>query len=70
MAGSYKHCSNEDGTFRDNESFANQIENLGDAYEACEEMHFMIEFLAGGDKSKIAEASSRFLKSQLIRWTG
>lgn len=46
MAGSYKHVVDEKGRLRDNESFVNQIENLGDAYEAVEEMYGMIWWLA------------------------
>jgi len=33
MAGSYKHCVSEDGSFR-----FDLIENMGDAHEACEDM--------------------------------
>ncbi len=44
MAGSYQHCSDEDGNFR--ADFHEMIENLGDAEEACEMMVFMIQFLA------------------------
>lgn len=43
MAGSYKHCRREDGGF----DFA-PIENMRDAYEACEEMFFLIDRLSGG----------------------
>ena len=63
MAGSYKHCTNEDGSFR-SEDFTDLIENLGDAYEACEEMHWMINYLAGGDKTKIEEALEAFYAEQ------
>ncbi len=45
MAGSYRHVTKDDGTF-DSEDFTNMIENLGDAHEACEMMHFMIQYLA------------------------
>lgn len=45
MAGSYRHCCNEDGTFN-REDFIDMIENLGDAHEACEMMHWMIDHLA------------------------
>lgn len=64
MAGSYKHCcaaewdrDGDIGVF----SF-DGIENMGDAYEACEEMHWMIWYLAGGDKKKIEEANAKFYK--------
>jgi len=63
MAGSYQHCTNEDGTFR-NEDFTESIENLGDAHEACEHMHFMINYLTGGDKTKIEEASEAYFEAQ------
>ena len=55
MAGSYKHCEAEDGTF----SFE-LIENMGDAYEACEHMFFMIRYLAGEDQAKIDVAKDAF----------
>ncbi len=45
MAGSYGHVTKDDGTFIC-EDFCNMIENLGDAHEACEMMHFMINYLA------------------------
>jgi len=45
MAGSYRHCCTEDGSFNE-EDFTNMIENLGDAHEACEMMHYMINYLA------------------------
>lgn len=46
MAGSYNHVITDNGSLRDNESFAQMIENLGDAYEAVEEMYGMIWMLA------------------------
>lgn len=46
MAGSYNHIINSKGDLRDNESFVQMIENLGDAYEAVEEMFGMIWYLA------------------------
>jgi hypothetical protein len=42
MAGSYRHVTNADGTFRG----IDLIDNLGDAHEALEEMHQMIAYLA------------------------
>lgn len=63
MAGSYKHVTKPDGSFNA-EDFGEMIENLGDAYEACEEMHFMVSFLAGGDRERIAEAHAAFVASQ------
>ena len=46
MAGSWRHMTMDDGRFRDNESFCDMIENLGDAYEAAEECYGMIWYLA------------------------
>jgi len=59
MAGSYRHCTKDDGTFED-ENFTVMIENLGDALEACENMHFMIKYLSGGDERKIKEAEEAY----------
>ena len=53
MAGSYRHCLKRDGTF-----CFNLIENMGDAHEACEDMFFMINFLAGGNPDRIREAEN------------
>ena len=66
MAGSYRHVCNEDGSFRTND-FNDMIENLGDAYEACEEMHFMISYLSGGDQNKIKEANEAFYAKERER---
>jgi hypothetical protein len=52
MAGSYRHVTDHDGQF----SGLDSIDNLGDAYEAIEEMHDMIAHLTGGDRQKIFEA--------------
>lgn len=52
MAGSYRHITNADGSFRG----ADLIDNLGDAYEALEECYDMIQQLTGGDKKKIHKA--------------
>lgn len=52
MAGSYRHVVKTDGAFRGTEL----VDNLGDAYEALEEMYEMIQQLTGGDKRKIYEA--------------
>jgi hypothetical protein len=46
MAGSYNHVVTDEGNLRSNESFVDMIENLGDAYEATEEMYGMIWWLA------------------------
>lgn len=42
MAGSYRHVTDADGSFRG----IDLIDNLGDAYEALEEMHDMIAWFA------------------------
>lgn len=60
MAGSYEHCcKDDDGSFR-NDDFTDMIENLGDAYEACYHMHWMIHHLASADKDKIKQASDAY----------
>lgn len=46
MAGSYLHVTTHAGNLRSNEGFVNHIENLGDAYEAVEEMYGMIWWMA------------------------
>ena len=60
MAGSYSHIIDENGDLITNETygedFTGMIENLGDAYEAIEEMYDMIEFLSDGNKEKIYQA--------------
>ena len=58
MAGSYNHCRNEDGSF----SF-DLIENMGDAWEACEMMFFMIGWLAHGDQGQIKAAEQAYYNS-------
>ena len=52
MAGSYRHLTNADGTFRG----FDLVENRKDCAEAIEEMWLMIDWLTGGDKQKIFEA--------------
>lgn len=60
MAGSYRHVveleKNQFGApvlkFRGTES----LDNLGDAYEALEEMHDMIEYLTRGNPYRVHEA--------------
>lgn len=46
MAGSYRHATTDASRFRNNESFCDLVENLGDAYETAEEMYGMIWYLA------------------------
>lgn len=55
MAGSYNHCINDRGHLLDNDRMmisGGMIENLGDAYEAIEEMYGMIWFLAAMAESQ------------------
>jgi hypothetical protein len=52
MAGSYRHVVDKDGEFIGVEL----IDNLGDAYEALEEMYDMIQHLSRGDRVQIHEA--------------
>jgi hypothetical protein len=49
MAGSYNHCVDDNGQLLSSERMVwpgAMIENLGDAYEAIEEMYGMIWYLA------------------------
>ncbi len=46
MAGSWQHMTTKSGKLRNNETFCDMIENLGDAYEAAEECYGMIWWLA------------------------
>jgi hypothetical protein len=53
MAGSYRHITNSDGSFRGVE----QLDNMNDAYEALKECYDMIRWLSGGgDRDRIAAA--------------
>jgi hypothetical protein len=52
MAGSYKHCVNANNEFVGTDN----IDNVGDAYEALEEMYDIIQHLTKGDKRLIYEA--------------
>lgn len=69
MAGSYLHVINqEDGTLEEAMMCSEgQIENLGDAYEAIEEMYGMIWVLALG----ITEAKGgdpQSYPAELVEW--
>lgn len=70
MAGSYHHCIQtlKDGTIRFRG--VELIENLGDAYEALEEMFDMIEFLSGSDKQRILDAHEAHCRKRYggIHW--
>lgn len=64
MAGSYNHCVDSKGNLLSNERMmlsGAMIENLGDAYEAIEEMYGMIWYLAGqeGSQAKAAVEAAR-----------
>ena len=52
MAGSYRHCTTKDNATAPDFTFE-LIDNMGDAYEACEEMWHVIQVLAGGDQTEI-----------------
>jgi hypothetical protein len=56
MAGSYAHCTDDDGSFR-----SDLIENLGDAREALQEMHFMVRWLAKNDPFLIEASHHAYL---------
>jgi hypothetical protein len=53
MAGSYNHCVAKDGQLLVNRDLVQMIENLGDAYEAIEEMYGMIWRLASSISDKL-----------------
>jgi len=59
MAGSFSHCTAEDGSFR-----FNLIENFRDAYEACEMMHWMIRYLSWGNPRLIQEAAEMYFATK------
>jgi hypothetical protein len=52
MAGSYRHVTKDDGSFRG----TGLLDNSRDVYEALEECIAMINELSGGDRAKIHEA--------------
>jgi hypothetical protein len=54
MAGSYNHCVAKDGQLLVNEDLIQMVENLGDAYEALEEMYGMIWYLAAATSAQQA----------------
>jgi lipopolysaccharide biosynthesis regulator YciM len=65
MAGSYRHCIDKNFNLYDPEYLSGMIENMGDAYEAIEEMALMIKFLSNSDERKIYEAQE-FCYSQIV----
>jgi len=62
MAGSYRHVTDKNNNLISNEHFPDMIENLGDAYETIEEMWYLIDILANGNKSKIADAHLKYIE--------
>ena len=54
MAGSYRHITEDDGSLSGPED--HRLDNLGDAYEAIEEMYGMIWWLADGDPKRVNQA--------------
>ena len=58
MAGSYKHVVNRKGEF----TGIGLIDNLGDAYEALEEMYGMIWYLARGDSDMVSRANQKYVE--------
>lgn len=62
MAGSYNHAVTSKGNLRSNESFVQTIENLGDAYEAVEEMFGMIWWMAHMAPESVAVAPEELVR--------
>jgi hypothetical protein len=59
MAGSYHHLRDaETGLFR-----FDRIENLRDAYEACEECFFLIEVLSQGEQGRVEAALAEYYRA-------
>jgi hypothetical protein len=56
MAGSYRHCVAKNGELYGDQGKELLLDDLGDAYEAIEEMYDMIQYLSAGDRHKIYEA--------------
>lgn len=61
MAGSYRHATTKNGKLRNNETFTDMVENLGDAYETVEEMYGMIWWLADGNAEMVEQARQNYL---------
>lgn len=64
MAGSYNHVTDRKGNLLSNEDFIQYIENLGDAYEAIEEMYYIIQYLSKGNSDLVKEALEWFYKTK------
>jgi hypothetical protein len=61
MAGSFNHCKSDDGEFK-----FNFIENMRDAYEACEEMYYMLTLSMTPEELIVAHA--KFLRHRYKHW--
>jgi hypothetical protein len=62
MAGSYNHLLNDRGNFR-----FDLIENMGDAYEACEDCFNIIQQLKrDADAMKTAKTNTQQLKPKML----
>lgn len=58
MAGSYHHLRDADtGLFR-----FDLIENLHDAYQACAQCFFLIDYLTGNDQARIEAALAEYYR--------
>jgi hypothetical protein len=64
MAGSYNHVITDQGNLVSNETFVKMIENLGDAYEAVEEMYGMIWWLANRTPGDVSISGPEVLVEQ------
>lgn len=71
MAGSYEHCARVDHPDLEHEStdlevYSSEefsfdlIDNMRDAYQACEHMFAMIRILSDGNAMRIKDASDRY----------
>jgi hypothetical protein len=58
MAGSYAHCCDDEEQFT-----FDLIENMRDAYEACEMMFWMIAYLSRCNRKRIAAAEAAYYAS-------
>lgn len=60
MAGSYKHCVNEQGQLYNNENLHDMLDTFGDVDEAIEELYGMIWYLAKGDAASVEVARKHY----------
>jgi hypothetical protein len=68
MAGSWQHMTTKSGKLRNNESFCDMIENLGDAYEAAEECYGMIQWLADRLSATTGSIQTDFIRQAEERY--